>query len=56
MKGEKQEVARRPGKRRSEEIAHGSGNKGGRRGGGKLQVDGLNFKAVYPAEVRRLTT
>lgn len=33
------------------EIAHRGGKKDGRRGGGKLQVDSLNFKAVHPAEV-----
>lgn len=33
------------------EIAHRGGKKDGRRRGGKLQVDGLNFKAVYPAGV-----
>lgn len=33
------------------EIARGGGKKGGRRGGGELQVDGLNFKAAHPAEV-----
>lgn len=38
------------------EIAHRGGKKDGRRGGGKLQVDGLNFKAAHPAEVCRLTT
>lgn len=37
------------------EIAHRGGKKDGRRGGGQLQVDGLNFKAEHPAEVSGLT-
>lgn len=34
-----------------EEIAH----RGGKEDGGKVQVDGLHFKAEHPAEVWRLT-
>lgn len=38
-----------------ERDAHRGGKNVGRRGGGELQVDGLNFKAARPDEVCGLT-